>query len=155
MSYGYIGVILRIDLTNQKITFQKLEDHFYRRYFGGRGFISYFLLKELDPGIDPLSPKNKLIFACGPVTGVPFSGSGRHSIGAKSPLTGYYGESEAGGNWGTELKKAGFDAIIVEGKASTPSYIWISNDKVEIRDANHVWGKEIHSAPSNGALLQS
>jgi len=143
MQNGFTGKILRINLTTEKISFETLEETFYRRYFGGRGLISYYLLNELEPKTNPLSPENKLIFACGPVTGAPFSGSGRNSVGAKSPLTGAYGEAEAGGFWGAELKRAGFDAIIVEGKASSPVYLWIHNQKMELRDASHLWGLEI------------
>jgi aldehyde:ferredoxin oxidoreductase len=143
MENGLTGKILRVNLTTEKISFETIKEKFYRRYFGGRGLISYYLLKELEPRIDALSPKNKIIFACGPVTGAPVSGSGRNSIGAKSPLTGAYGEAEAGGYWGTELKQAGFDAIILEGKASSPVYLWIKDQKVELRDASRLWGLEI------------
>jgi aldehyde:ferredoxin oxidoreductase len=143
MKNGFTGKVLRVNLSNEKISSENLEETFYRRYFGGRGLISYYLLNELEPRIDPLGPDNKLIFACGPVTGAPVSGSGRNSVGAKSPLTGAYGEAEAGGFWGAELKRAGFDAIIVEGKASSPVYLWIHDKKVELRDASSLWGLEI------------
>ena len=143
MENGFTGRILRVNLNTEKLSFETIEEIFYRRYFGGRGLISYYLLKELEPGIDPLGPENKLIFACGPITGAPVSGSGRNSVGAKSPLTGVYGEAEVGGYWGTELKQAGFDAIIVEGKASNPLYLCIKDQKVELRDASHLWGHEI------------
>lgn len=143
MENGFTGKLLRVNLSTEKISFETLEENFYRRYFGGRGLISYYLLKELEPKIDPLGPENKLIFACGPVTGAPVSGSGRNSVGAKSPLTGAYGEAEAGGYWGTELKRAGFDAIIFEGKASSPVYLWIKDQEVELRDASSLWGHEI------------
>ncbi len=143
MSFGFKNKILRINLENQKIQQEKKGENFYRKYFGGRGLISYFLLRELEPNIDPLSPKNKLIFSCGPITGAPVSGAGRHSVGAKSPLTGGYGESEAGGFWGTELKRAGYDAIIIEGRSEKPVYLWICDDKVEIRNASPLWGKQI------------
>lgn len=143
MTFGYMGSILRVDLGRERISIEQPEEAFYRAYFGGRGFVAYFLLKELEPGVDPLSAENKLVFACGPVTGAPVSGSGRNSVGAKSPLTGGYGEAEAGGFWGAELKHAGFDAIIVEGKASQPVYLWVQEGKVEIKDASHLWGMEI------------
>ena len=143
MENGFTGKILRINLTKEQTSFETLEESFYRRYFGGRGLISYILLNELEPKTDPLGPENKLIFACGPVTGAPVSGSGRNSVGAKSPLTGAYGEAEAGGYWGAELKRAGYDAIIVEGKASSPIYLWIQDQKVELRDASSLWGLEI------------
>jgi len=143
MKNGFTGKILRVNLSKEKTSVEPLEETFYRRYFGGRGLISYYLLNELEPKIDPLGTDNKLIFACGPVTGAPVSGSGRNSVGAKSPLTGAYGEAEAGGFWGAELKRAGFDAIIFEGKASSPVYLWIHDQKVELRDASSLWGLEI------------
>jgi len=143
MKNGFRGTILRVNLNKEKLSSETLEESFYRRHFGGRGLISYYLLSELEPRTDPLGPDNKLIFACGPVTGAPISGSGRNSVGAKSPLTGAYGEAEVGGFWGAELKQAGFDAIIVEGKASSPVYLWIHDQKVEIRDASRLWGLEI------------
>ena len=105
------------------------------------GFVAYYLLKEVPPGTDPLSPENKLIFALGPVTGVPIAGSGRNAVGAKSPLTGLFGEADAGGWWNAELKRAGYDAIIVEGRAERPVYLWIHDGEAEIRDATHLWGK--------------
>ena len=106
--------------------------------------ISYFLLKEVPAGADPLGPENKLIFAAGPLTGLPVAGSGRNSVGAKSPLTGFYGDGEVGGYWGAELRHAGYDAIIVEGKAEKPVYLWINDGQVEIKDAAHLWGKETY-----------
>lgn len=146
MESGFTGKILRVNLTTEKTSFETLEETFYRRHFGGRGLISYILLNELEPKIDPLCPENKLIFACGPVTGAPISGTGRNSVGAKSPLTGAYGEAEAGGYWGAELKRAGLDAIIFEGKASSPVYLWIKDQNVEFRDASGVWGNEIKAS---------
>ena len=141
MSTGYTGKIARVNLTNSKIEIEEPNDDFYRMYFGGRGFIGYYLLKELKPNVDPLGEDNILIFATGVLSGGPYAGSGRHSIGAKSPLTGTYGESEAGGYFAVELKKAGFDAVILEGRAPKPSYIWINDGNVEIKDAEHLWGK--------------
>ena len=141
MPYGCSGKILRVDLSHKTIPVDEPEDNFYRRYFGGRGFISYYLLRELKAGIDPLGPENKLIFAAGVVTGAPVGGCGRNSVGAKSPLTGAYGDAEAGGYWGAELKHAGYDAIIIEGKAENAVYLWIKDGEAEIKDAGHLWGK--------------
>jgi aldehyde:ferredoxin oxidoreductase len=140
MSYGYTGRILRVNLSTGKLTTEEPAENFYRQYFGGEGFVGYFLLKELSAGIEPLSPDNKLIFAAGPLTGVPVGGCGRHSVGGKSPLTGGFGEAESGGYWGAELKMAGFDAIIVEGRAGKPVYLFIRDGEAEIRDAKHLWG---------------
>ena len=103
MSHGYNGKILRVDLSNNRLSVEKPEDNFYRKYVGGWGFIGYYLLKELEAMIDPLGPENKLTFAAGPVTGAPIAGSGRNAVGAKSPLTGGFGGGEAGGYWGAEL----------------------------------------------------
>ncbi len=141
MTYGYNGKILRVNLSQGTTSTDALDELFCRKYLGGAGFVSYFLLKELQPGIDPLGPENKLIFALGPVTGVPLPGSGRNCIGAKSPLTGGYAKSEVGGFWGAELKHAGYDAIIVDGKAEKPVYLWIQDGEASIRDASHLWGK--------------
>ena len=142
MPYGYNGKILRVNLTTGKITTEEKDWVFYRKYIGGRGLISYFLLNEVPPDTDPLSEENKLIFTASVMTGAPLPGFGRHSAGAKSPLTNLYGESQAGGYWGAELKFAGYDAIIVEGKAEKPVYLWIKDGKVEIRDATKLWGKD-------------
>jgi aldehyde:ferredoxin oxidoreductase len=146
MKDGFTGKILRVNLSKETISSEILEENFYRRHFGGRGLISYYLLNELKPRIDPLSPDNILIFACGPVTGAPVSGSGRNSVGAKSPLTGAYGEGEAGGYWGAELKRAGFDAVIFEGKASQPVYLWVHDQQAELTDASKLWGLEIRKS---------
>ena len=141
MQYGYNGKILRVNLTEGGIAVEEPEEKFYRQYLGGKGLISYYLLNEQRPGVDPLSPQNKLIFATGALTGVPLGGSGRNAIGAKSPLTNAFCSSEVGGYWGAELNHAGYDAIVIEGKAKTPVYLWIRDGKVETRDANHLWGK--------------
>jgi len=141
MVNGYTGKILRVDLSNEKISIESLDEIFCRRYIGGEGFVVYYLLKELKTGIDTLGPENKLIFANGPLTGFAIPGTARNSVGAKSPLTGGFGEAEVGGYWGVELKHAGFDAIIVERKAKNPVYLWIHDGEAEIRDANHLWGK--------------
>ena len=111
--FGYNGKILRINLSTRRHSVEKPSEDYYKHYLGGRGIIVHTLLTEVSPGIDPLGPDNKLVFALGPLTGHPLPGSGRNSVGAKSPLTGGFGEAEAGGFWGAELKRSGFDAIIV------------------------------------------
>jgi len=113
---------------------------------GAKGFAGYYLLKELRRGIDPLSPENILLLAPGVLTGTPGPGLNRFTAAAKSPLTGVYGESEAGGWWGPELKFAGYDAIIIHGRASSPVYLWIDDGKVELRDARHLWGLNVGEA---------
>ncbi len=140
---GYTGKILRVNLSDRSTSIEEPDDKFYRQYFGGTALTGYYLLKELKPGIDPLGPENKLIFSSGVITGIPCAGSGRNGVGSKSPLTNGWGDSQAGGFWPAELKRAGWDAIIIEGKASGPVYLWINDDQVEIRDATHLWGKDI------------
>jgi aldehyde:ferredoxin oxidoreductase len=138
---GYTGKILRVNLSKSTYATESIDDAFCRKYLGGAGFITYFLLKELKPRIDPLSPENKLIFATGPVTGTPILGGARFSAGAKSPLSGGIALSQAGGFWGVELKRAGYDALIIEGKADEPVYLWIHDGEIDILPAKHIWGK--------------
>ncbi|MHB1131175.1 MAG: aldehyde ferredoxin oxidoreductase family protein [Chloroflexota bacterium] len=140
MPNGYRGKILRVNLTERRTEIEEQNDAFYRRYLGGIGLVTYYLLKEMKPGVDALSPDNVFVFAAGPVTGAPIGGSGRNGVGAKSPLGGALGTSEAGGHFGAELKRAGFDAIVVEGKADKPVYLWVTENNVEIKDASHLWG---------------
>jgi aldehyde:ferredoxin oxidoreductase len=141
MPYGYCGNILRVDLTKGHITIEQPDEIFYRKYLGGRNIIGYYLLKELPNGADPLGPENVLVFATSILTGLPAGGLARHSVGAKSPVTGGWADSEVGGFWGVELKFAGFDAIVITGKADKPVYLWIHDGEAEIRDAGHLWGR--------------
>ncbi len=142
MANGYNNKILRVDLSGGTISVDEPEENFYRRYLGGRGLVGYYLNKEMKGDEDPLGPENKLIFATGPITGLSIAGAGRNSVGARSPLTGGYGDGEVGGYWGAELKHAGYDAIIIEGKAEKPVYLWIEDGKAEIKAAGHIWGKK-------------
>lgn len=144
--YGFNNKVLRVDLTSNDVKVEELDEKVYRRFLGGRGLALYFLLKELKPQTDPLGPENKLIFATGVTTGIPLAGFSRYSVVAKSPLTGGFGEAEAGGFWGPELKFAGFDIIVVEGASSKPVYLWIYDDEAEIRNASRVWGKTTKEA---------
>jgi aldehyde:ferredoxin oxidoreductase len=141
--YGSWGKILRVDLTERRTWTEELDEATFRTRPGGRAMIAHYLLTELAPGTDPLSADNLLIFAPGVLTGTPLSGASRHSVGARSPLTGGFGEAEVGGFWGAELKRCGWDGIVVRGASPTPVYLWIKDDAVEIRDAAHLWGKEI------------
>ncbi len=141
MANGFWDRILRIDLSDGRIWEEHPGEAFFRKHAGGRSFIAHYLLREVPASVDGLDPDNRLMFMAGPVTGVPLPGAGRHSVGAKSPLTGGFGEAEAGGFWGAELKHAGYDGIIVQGRAERPVYLWIDETTVEIRDAAHLWGK--------------
>jgi aldehyde:ferredoxin oxidoreductase len=130
-----------VNLSNGETSVQYLDDVWYRTYLGGWGLVAYVLLTETPADCDPLGPDNKLIVAAGLLTGAPLAGSGRNAIGAKSPLTGAFGESDVGGFFGAELRHAGWDGIIVEGAAERPVYLWIQDERVEIREARHLWGR--------------
>ncbi|MFH7859645.1 MAG: aldehyde ferredoxin oxidoreductase N-terminal domain-containing protein [Candidatus Aenigmatarchaeota archaeon] len=148
-NFGYEGRILRVDLTKEKVIIETPNELFYRTYIGGGALACYYLLRELKPRIDPLSPDNKIVFATSVISGIPAPGISRLIIASKSPLTNGYGQSEAGGFFTPELKFAGFDAIIVEGKSDSPIYLFIKNGEVEFREARHLWGKttlESHKA---------
>lgn len=141
---GYLEKILRVDLTKEKITTEKLKEETQKKYLGGAGLAAKILYDELKPGIDPLGPENKLVFATGPLTGTKAPSSGRHLVAAKSPLTGIWGEATSGGFWGAELKFAGFDAIIIEGQSEKPVYLWIKDGEAELKDASKIWGKNVY-----------
>ena len=141
MPYGYNGKVLRVDLTRGTVAVEEPDEKVYRTYLGGQGLVAYYLLREQPAGVDPLGPDNRLIFAPGVVTGAPVPGNSRHGVGARSPLTGGIGAAESGGHWGAELKRAGFDAIIVHGEASRPVYLWVHDGEAELRDAGHLWGR--------------
>lgn len=141
--YGTTERLLRVNLSSGKITVEKLDEDTIKTFIGGKCLGAKILFEELEPGIDPLSPENKLIFATGPLTGAPFPGNSRYVVMGKSPLTGGWGESHAAGHFGPELKYAGFDALIVEGKADKPVYIWVRDGDAEIRDAGKLWGRVI------------
>jgi len=141
MPYGYNGKILRVDLTNHKIEIEEPDELIYRRYLGGAGLGAYYLMKELKSGVDPLGPDNIMVFASSVIVGTGASGANRVCICAKSPLTEGWGATEASGWWSPELKSAGFDAIIVKGKAENPVYLWVHDGEAEIRDASSLWGQ--------------
>jgi len=141
MYYGYTGTILRIDLTRQRIRREPLDMALAEKYVGGRGLTSYLLYREMDPATDALSPENKLMFGTGPLTGTGAVAASRYVVVCKAPLTGTIACSNSGGFFGPEMKFAGYDIIILEGKASAPTYLYIHDDKVEFRSAAHLWGK--------------
>jgi len=143
---GYAGKILRVNLWSSKISIEELPEEVLKNWIGGRGLGVYLMLKEVDPKVDPLSPSNKAIVATGPLTGIPgVPSAGRWASITKSPLTNTVHDSQSGGKFGPELKFAGFDAIIIEDKSEEPVYLWIKDGRVEIRDAKHLWGKDVHA----------
>ena len=143
---GYAGKVLRVDLEEEKISVERPEESYYKKYLGGRGIIMHTLLSEVPPHADPFSRENKLVFAAGLLTGHKLIGTSRASVGAKSPLTDACGESEAGGYWGAELRRAGYDAIIIEGNAGRPLYLWVHDERAELRDAQEIWGLDMRQA---------
>ena len=141
MGYGYHGKILKIDLTYQNIEVEKKKDSFYRKYLGGPGIGAYYALKEIPKLTNPLGPDNVLIIACTVLTGAPGPAVSRFTVSAKSPLTGAFGKSESGGWWGPKFKATGYDALVIRGKAEKPSFIFIDQGKVSIKNAEDLWGK--------------
>ncbi len=144
--YGYQGKILRVDLSAGTYRVEDLDEALATKFVGGRGLATKIYADEVSPDVDPLSADNKLLVATGPLTGAPVPTGGRYMVVTKSPLTGTIACSNSGGYWGAELKFAGYDIIIVEGKAAKPVYISIEDDKIEIRAASHVWGKVVSEA---------
>ncbi|MFH1491645.1 MAG: aldehyde ferredoxin oxidoreductase family protein, partial [Pseudomonadota bacterium] len=129
-------------LTTRGVTTREIEPLFAEKYLGGMGFSCRILYDEVKPETDPLGPENIVIFANGPLTGTSTPCSGRTEITTKSPLTGHIGTGNTGGLWGARLKRAGFDLVIVRGRSQKPVYVWIDDQVVEIRDADHLWGKD-------------
>ena len=141
MPYGYHGRILHVDLSSCRLEVEEPADRFYRTYMGGSAMGAYYLLKNTPQGADPLGPENTLSLMVSAVTGAPVSGLSRVAATAKSPLSGLADESAAGGFWPAELKFAGFDGIVIGGKAERPLYLWIYDGKAELRDAAHLMGR--------------
>ena len=141
--FGYMGKILRVNLTERKCAVEELSEEIAQKYLGSRGIGVKIMMDEVPANVEPLSPENKLIIAAGGLTGAPVPTSGRFMAVTKSPLTGTIAISNAGGHWGPQFKSTGHDVIIFEGKADKPVYLYINDDVVEIRDADHLWGKTI------------
>lgn len=138
---GWTGNLLRINLTTGSVKKESFTEEFARSWIGGRGFALKILWDELKPGIDALGPENKLVVALGPIAGIPAPNTGKTVVAAKSPLTGGYGDGNLGTRVTVELRKAGYDGLIIEGQARSPVYINIVNDRVEILPAGEIWGK--------------
>ncbi len=139
---GWTGTILRIDLTEEKVTKESLPPEFAEDYLGGLGFGLKLLYDEVPPGTDPFDPEMIFVVAAAPLSGTLSPSNGRLHVITKSPLTGILGDSNAGAFFGPELKFAGYDAIVIKGRAKNPVYIFIEDDEVQIRDATHLWGQE-------------
>ena len=140
---SWAGKILRVNLTTGEVRSEPLNMDWARAYLGSRGLATKYLTSEIDPTVDPLSPANKIIWATGPLTGTMASTGGRYTVVTKGPLTGAIACSNSGGYWGAELKMAGWDMIIFEGRSPRPVYLYVENDRAELRDAAHLWGKSV------------
>ena len=138
--FGWTGNFLRVDLTRNKAIAEMYDSLLALSYIGGRGFAAKILWDQLTPGVDPLSPENKLVFAAGPLTGLGVPSSGKLVVAAKSPLTGGYGDGNLGTSAGIQMRQAGYDAVIIEGKAETPVVLHIKNKVAEFVDAKDFWG---------------
>jgi len=140
---SWTGKILRVDLAKGACTTEATNMEWAHDYMGQRGLATKYLVEETDPTVDPLSPDNKMIFATGPLTGTIAPTSGRWSVVCKGPLTGAIACSNSGGFFGAELKNAGWDMVIFEGKSASPVYLDITNDQAELKDASDLWGKSV------------
>ena len=150
--FGYAGNLLRVNLSTGEMTTELLREETARKYLGGRGFAARFLYTEMGRGADPLGPQNKLIVSTGVLTGTPTPVGNRTTIAAKSPLTSVWGDATFGGRFGGELKRAGFDAVIIDGASEKPVYLYINDGRAEIRDASSLWG--LDTGPAQEAILQ-
>ena len=139
--YGYAGRILKVDLSRKTYKTEPLSEEFARKYVGGAGFGIKMLLDEQPPGIDPFDPENPLIFAVGPLAGTMAPTSGKYAAFAKSPESNFLGEGYSTGFFGPELKRAGYDILVIKGKSEKPIYLWIDDDSIQFMDARHIWGK--------------
>jgi aldehyde:ferredoxin oxidoreductase len=140
---SWAGRILRVDLTSGTVKSEPLNMDWARTYVGSRGLATKYYVSENDPKLDPLSPENKIIWATGPLTGTAASTAGRYTVVTKGPLTGAIACSNSGGYFGAELKFAGWDMVIFEGRSPRPVYLYINDDVAELRDASHLWGKSV------------
>src|SRR5487761_2370249 len=140
---GWTRKILRVDLGKGTCKSEPLDMELAQQYLGQRGLATKYFVDEVAPTVDPLSAANKLIMATGPLTGTPASTGGRYSVITKGALTGAIACSTSGGYFGAEMKFAGWDMVIFEGKSAKPVYLSIEDDKAELRDASHLWGKTV------------
>ena len=140
---SWAGKILRVNLAAGTVKSEPLNMEWARAYLGSRGLATKYIVEEVDAKVDPLSPANKLIWATGPLTGTMASTGGRYTVVTKGPLTGAIACSNSGGYWGAELKMAGWDMVIFEGKSAKPVFLYIEDDVAELRDASHRWGKSV------------
>src|SRR3989454_3189255 len=141
MASGVTAKILHVDLSARQTRVEEIPEVTIRKYLGGGALACHLLLRDMPAGVDPLGPDNMLVFMTSVINGLSLSGTNRYTAAAKSPLTGGYGESEAGGWWGPELRAAGFEGVTIRGRSETPVYLWIKDGQVEVRDGAQYWWK--------------
>lgn len=141
---GFFGRVLHVDLTDSKYWVEEIQDEVFSSWLGGRGLGSYLLWKNLNPGVEALSPQNVIIFATGPATATNMWGISRYGVYSKSPLTNFFADSYAGGSVARQMKKCGYDAYIIHGAAPSPAFLEISSGGVTFWDAAELWGKDIY-----------
>ncbi|MBI3630624.1 MAG: aldehyde ferredoxin oxidoreductase family protein [Candidatus Rokubacteria bacterium] len=141
MASGITAKLLHVDLTTRQTRVEEVPETVLRKYLGGGALAAHILLRDMPAGVDPLGPDNVLAITTSVINGLSLSGTNRYTVAAKSPLTGGYGESEAGGWFAPELRAAGWDGLVIRGQADAPVYLWIKDGAVEIRDARAYWGK--------------
>ena len=139
--FGFTGKVLTINLSTTVRSIKTIDESVARNYLGGAGLGAH-MLSSMDWSIDAFDPENRLAFIAGPLTGTPVPLCSRFSVCSKSPLTGIWGEAHASGFWGPELKAAGLDAVLIEGKAERPVYLFITNEKITLKDARYLWGMD-------------
>jgi aldehyde:ferredoxin oxidoreductase len=149
MSKGYWGKILFVDLSTGNVHTEQPSEETYRHYLGGYGLGVRYLYERIPPGADPLGPENILAFLPGLLSGSDAQFSGRFMVAARSPLTGAWGDSNSGGDFGPALRGAGWDGVFVNGQAAKPVYLFVDGNRVEIRDASHLWGMDIRQTEEN------
>jgi aldehyde:ferredoxin oxidoreductase len=142
--HGYLGRILRVDLSRGQLWDEALNEEYARRYIGGSGLAARYLYDVLDAGTDPLGPENPLLFLTGPLVGTSMTSAGRYSACARSPLTGIWGEANSGGFFGPELRYAGYDGVWVDGAAKAPVWLSIVDGQAELHNAADLWGGDLY-----------
>jgi len=139
--YGYMGKILRVNLSSGNVQVDNIEEEALKKFIGGVGLAAKIIYEEVKPEVSPLEPENKLVFMTGPLTGTLVPCTGRYVVCAKSPITNAWGEAHSSGFWARELKKAGYDGIVIEGKSEKPVYLLINDEEVRIESAKALWGR--------------
>src|SRR5512136_961129 len=143
--FGYLGKILRVDLSRGRLWDEALNEEHARKYVGGSGLAARYLYDMLEDGTDPLGPENPLFFLTGPLVGTSMTSAGRYSVCARSPLTGIWGEANSGGFFGPELRYAGYDGVLITGRAEQPVWLSILEGQPELHPASNLWGNDIYS----------